>query len=198
MPDLRFLVVPGVLLAAVVAYVAANPTGAVVEESVPPTVEPTATPRPTYTPTATPTPLSPAALLPGLSGRLTYRANRELVTLQFPDAIEISRHAMSDPSSGSVSSDGLWRYVIDCMPKCQIVVSSTDGPTVNSTGGGVGHVEWAPAGHTLAFIMGSGDAGPTGSPRRISPSSTTLPQAARGCTRGRSRHAWRSTTMRTS
>ena len=156
------LAIPAVLLAVTVIYIVANPTGQSVGQ-VP--VTPTDTPEPTATPTAEPTSTPTVAPLPpGLSGRFTYRSDGELITVQFPLGDEARREPALPASPLQPSPDGLWNYNVECEPKCSIYVSSADGQTVKSTGGGAGAVEWSPEGHTLAYVFGSGDVGPTGSP----------------------------------
>ena len=74
----RLLAVPGLLVAAIVAaiaaYVVLNPTGTTV-------ANPNATPTDV---SSTPTPTAAPSLPDGTSGRITYRTGPELVTVQLP------------------------------------------------------------------------------------------------------------------
>src|SRR5436309_16009561 len=58
------------------------------------------------TPTAalSPAPSAAGVTLPGLSGRLTYETASEDVTVQFPDATEIERHAIVPSTNEQVAA----------------------------------------------------------------------------------------------
>ena len=152
MPDLRFFVIPSVLLAATVAYVVANPAGASVEPLATPA--PSATPRPTYTPTPTPTPIPASQQLPGLSGRLTYQSAQGLRAVEFPSGASVDSPTIESHDWDS-SDDGVWRYNMRCNDNgtgCQISLH-TRGGRFTLLGGSYDSpvAKWQPGGHALAI-----------------------------------------------
>ena len=143
-------VLPASFMAIIVVYMLANPSGPTIGQVPAP---PTAVPAPTEAP-----------LPEGLAGAFTYRSGVDLITVRLPSGEETSRTGAPPASAQVASADGLWMYTVSCAPKCSIYVSSTDRNTVKTTGGGAGPVAWSPTGHTLAYVSGSGEVGPTGSP----------------------------------
>jgi len=154
MPDLRFFVIPSVLLAATVAYVVANPAGASVEPLATPT--PSVTPRPTYTPTPLPTPIPASQQLPGLNGRLTYQSAQGLVTVGFPSGASVDSPTIESHDWDS-SDDGVWRYHMRCDDNgtgCQISLHTRGGRFSLLDGRYDGPVaKWQPGGHVLAVAV---------------------------------------------
>lgn len=151
MPDLRFFVIPSVLLAATVAYVVANPSGASVEPLA--TSTPSATRWPTYTPTPSPTPIPATQQVPGLSGRLTYQSAQGLVTVEFPSGASVDSPTIESHDRDS-SDDGVWRYHMRCNDSgtdCQISLYTRGGRFTLLGGSYDGPVaKWQPGGHALA------------------------------------------------
>jgi hypothetical protein len=161
MPDLRFFVIPGVLLAATVAYVGANPAGSAIEPTA--TAEPTSTiERPVETATATPAAEpSPAATrvplseqLPGLSGRVTYQSARGLVTVEFPSGATVEPPAIEPDFGGS--DDGVWQERLDCGDDggCDIALVTRDGRVTQIAGRyAVWSASWQPGAHAYAAAV---------------------------------------------
>lgn len=165
MPDLRFFVIPAVLLAATAAYVAANPSGASVEPLA--TATATMTPRPTSTPTPSPTPFPASQQLPGLSGRLTYQSARGPVAVEFPSGVPVMA-PMIESHDWSSSDDGMWSYAMLCNDDgtgCEISLHSRDGRSSRLEGRYDAPVaKWQPGRHTLAVAVSDA---PGGLPARI-------------------------------
>ncbi|MEX2247399.1 MAG: hypothetical protein WEC75_12020 [Dehalococcoidia bacterium] len=157
MPIPRFFILPVVLLGLTALYVAANPSGAHVEGT--PTATATRTLLPTATPTATVTPYAPSDLPDGLSGRLTYRTGRELVTVEFADdaATERSRETPLSSQPGMISADGAWSFNAICADQCgaiEFVAAAGERHTARLDGGYM-DARWSPDGHTLALLTQS-------------------------------------------
>jgi hypothetical protein len=114
---LRILLVPSLLLAVVVAYVALN-LGATVANP-----DATPTPRPTATPTPPPTPTPIPDLPEGVSGRLTYRTGPELVTVVFPGVIEVDRHIPPPEPVEDISSAYGWFVSFSGNDSCSVNVN---------------------------------------------------------------------------
>lgn len=154
MPDLRFFVIPSVLLAATIAYVVANPSGASVEPLATPV--PSATPRPTYTPTPPPTPIPTSQQLPGLNGRLTYQSAQGLVTVEFPSGASVDSPTIGSNGWNS-SDDGVWSYEMLCNDNgtgCEISLHSRDGRSSRLDGRYDAPVaRWQPGRHALAVAV---------------------------------------------
>jgi hypothetical protein len=158
MTDGRFFVVPALMLAAIVGYVALNPTGAAVEpiatETPLPTATLTAAPRPSYTPSPTATPFPGELQLSGLSGTLTYQSTMGLVSVQFPSGAAVDPPDMTPEMS--VSGDGQWHDALSCRDGggCQISFVERHGPGRTHVGGEhliAAGTRWHPRGHSFAF-----------------------------------------------
>jgi len=146
MPALRILLVPAILLASVFGYVAVNPGGATVENP-----DATSTPRPTATPT--PPPQLPA----GVSGRLTYRTFRELVTVQLPDVTELSRVPVPPAQTVDANATGAWWTYSGCDQICNLQVRSEGVTLVDLNVAGISVTEWSPARARFAAAVRTND-----------------------------------------
>jgi hypothetical protein len=149
MPVPRFAVIPLVLIAAALVWVAANPGGAAIGPTEPATT-PTPSPLATLTSPAAPTPDVPGPLPDGLTGRLTYRTGRELVTVRFPD-LATSIAAPERTWVGEPSADGEWRVHFGCGDVDCVNLYSGYHPASTVFASLYAH-EWSPSGHTLAII----------------------------------------------
>jgi WD40 repeat protein len=158
MLDLRFFVVPGLLLAAIVGYVTLNPAGASVEplptETPAATETQTASPRPTYTSTPAPTAVPAALQLDGLSGTLTYQSSSgRLVSVAFPSGAAVEPPII-DNDAWNASDDGFWRQDFVCADDagCSIGFLSRDGRSSRMDGEYfVLGAAWQPGGHAIAI-----------------------------------------------
>ena len=146
MPALRILLVPAILLASVFGYVAVNPGGATVENP-----DATSTPRPTATPT--PPPQLPA----GVSGRLTYRTFRELVTVQLPDVTELSRVSVPPAQTVDANATGAWWTYSGCDQICNLQVRSEGVTLVDLNVAGISVTEWSPSRARFAAAVRTND-----------------------------------------
>lgn len=172
------VLVPVLLTAATAAYVFAGPShsshqSARAEEVVaaPDTSTPadagTAAPTPTVVPGAMGTPDPVPGLPRGLAGQLTYRTGtgRQLVTVQFPDATELSRQPDPGVTAGDVSADGTWRSQLSCpstdAQQCSLQLIGADGTTrtigVSENAQRSHGLQWSPEGHTLVLMSSSPD-----------------------------------------
>lgn len=163
------LLAPALLTAATVTYVFAGPShggrrSAPAEEVVAAseirTTPDAATPDGTEAPTGTATPGAADGLPYGLAGQLRYRTGtgRELVTVQFPDATEVSRVVDPGVSAGDLSADGLWRVSEECpeLDACVITLASSDGASITEIRPGLDYtdsLQWSPDGHALAYLQ---------------------------------------------
>jgi hypothetical protein len=153
MPVPRFAVIPLLIAAGAIVWIAANPGGATVES-----LDPTATPSPretrTPTPTATPTPDAPETLPEGLTGQLRYRRDDQIVTVYFPSAAQSEEAA--ETWMGEPSADGEWYLYFGCAEQDCVNLYRKHGPTSVFHAAVYAH-EWSPAGHTLALIATVGE-----------------------------------------
>jgi hypothetical protein len=165
----RLLFVPPLFVAFAAAYALVVPSHRSAGQAPAPTLgaeSPTATA--TRTPSATATTPSPgsgpavAAGLPkGLRGQLTYRTEREFVTVAFPSAAAI-QHGPIPPIDGAVSSaDGLWSATTDCPVTCHILLKRSDGTERVLEVPYVVAFHWSPEGHQLAFTESTSGSHPT-------------------------------------
>jgi Tol biopolymer transport system component len=163
MTDVRLFVLPAVLLAGVIGYVALNPTGAAVEpiakETPLPAAKATNTPRP---PTPTATPFPGEFQLEGLSGTLTYQSTG-LVSVEFPSGKVVESREL--PSSLRTSSDGAWRENLVCREHggCSVSFTPVQGGRgtelageYNTTAG----TRWHPLSRAYAISDGDANDGP--------------------------------------
>jgi Tol biopolymer transport system component len=123
---LRILLVPSLLLAAVIAFVAMKPGPTVANPDAIPTS------RPPYTPTASPT-VTPVPDLPdGVTGRLTYRTGRQLVTVRLPDVIEEQRYIPAETPADDLSSAYGWWVALGGDDTCTITIhpANTSSDTI--------------------------------------------------------------------
>jgi hypothetical protein len=140
-----FIILPLTLIAVVVIYIAANPSGQTVGQA---PITPTATERPL--PTATPT-LAP--LPDGLSGRLTYRTGGSLVTVKLPEAQIVARDPSEVADVRQPSADGLWRLNQACDDvTCTLSLFGDDGDKTQLVMTSLVDAQWSPGGHTLALV----------------------------------------------
>jgi hypothetical protein len=114
---LRLLLVPSLLFAVVIGYVALSPGSTVANPDA------TATPLPSATATITPT-ASPVPTLPdGVSGRLTYRTGPELVTVRLPEVIEERRYIPPPEPVDDISSAYGWFVYFSGDDSCSVNVN---------------------------------------------------------------------------
>jgi Tol biopolymer transport system component len=165
MPGKRLLIVPPLLVACVAAYSLAVPSHRSAGQAPEPTrgaASPTATATPTASVTATiPTPVAAVGLPQGLAGQLTYRADREFVTVAFPSASAI-QHGPVPPIDGAIpSADGLWSATTDCPSTCHVLLKRSDGTERVLDVPYVAAFHWSPEGHHLAFTTSASGNHPT-------------------------------------
>ncbi|MEX2159402.1 MAG: hypothetical protein WEB04_08370 [Dehalococcoidia bacterium] len=147
-------------LALIIALGAAGVLGStlVLSQGATPATTPTreATAVPTSGPTAAPTSaLPPLPGLPdGVSGRLTYFSQGELVTVQLPEGIEVAREPVADMNGSATSPDGSWTATPNCgATACDLVLSGplAAGATLHIDGL-VDGIEWSADGGALAYV----------------------------------------------
>jgi len=152
-----FFIVPAVLGVVTVGYIVASPSGDSVGQEATP--EAAATVAPAVTASATLT----GALPDGASGVLTYRHLGEVVRVQLPGAVELSRAPASAATPGQTSADGLWRADSHCVDEpctaSELLLTGPDSVVrVIRVERWVDRLEWSPTGHKLAVRVGR-DAG---------------------------------------
>jgi dipeptidyl aminopeptidase/acylaminoacyl peptidase len=171
MPGKRLLLVPPLLVACVVTYgltVPSHRSAGQAPSSATGTASPTVAVAATSTASVTATapagaagPAVVAGLPDGLSGQLTYRTGRELVTVAFPSAAAI-QHGPVPPVDGAVSSaDGLWSATTDCPTTCHVLLKRSDGTERVLDIPYVAAFRWSPEGHQLAFTTSASANHPT-------------------------------------
>ena len=162
MADLRPLVVPAVLLAVSAGFIVANLDGAEVDPL--PTPEPAGTPMPTNTPVSTPTPIASAL---DLSGTLVWQGVGEdvyeLAAVEFPSGRWTQELSVirEPPAPSEISSDGLWRVVLEpCSPgiSCATSFVASDGRRTGvdlfgTLGPLAGGGQWGLAVHAYAYTV---------------------------------------------
>jgi Tol biopolymer transport system component len=172
MPSRRLLLVPIALLAGAGAYAFAVPSHRSAGQSSAPTEVATTTASPAVTATAGTTPVAPATgivpgLPPGLSGKLTYRTDREQVTVAFPSGAAIAHGPMDPISAAEPSADGLWSSTTDCSTLCRTTLKDTNGNARAIDDPYIGGLHWSPQGHELALASGPSNGGYPASDRLV-------------------------------
>jgi hypothetical protein len=142
MTALRVLLVPLMLFAAVVVYVLISPGSTTVANP-----DATSTPRPM--PTATPVPVLPD----GVSGRLTYRTFRELITVELPEVREVARTGLPPAQTLDANASGAWWTYWGCDQVCNIQVRSDDVTHIDLDVAGITTETWSPSRHRFAAAV---------------------------------------------
>lgn len=169
----RLFIVSAILAGVVLAYAALVPSQRSTGQEPWPTTgaERTSSPQVTATSTSESTPIPPGRLpelLSGLTGELTYRTDREEVTVGFPSGAAIAQGPMSPIAAFEPSADGLWATTTDCSTICRSVLNDLDGNEREITIPNIAAISWSPEGHTLALTGGPSDGGYPASNRLMS------------------------------
>jgi WD40-like Beta Propeller Repeat len=144
----RLLAVPPVIVLAIALYVAAVPSHRSAGQAPPATPITEAT-----SPAATA--VSPDALSggppSGLTGRLTYRTEREFVTVEFPSGDAIDHGPLLPIDGATFSADELLSITTICSDACELVIGRADGTSRTVDVPLVASFSWSPEGHRLAL-----------------------------------------------
>ena len=168
MPSRRFLLVPIALLVSAGVYALVVPSHRSAGQATAPTESATATASLTSTTTpnatVTTTPVAPPTAIvpglpPGLSGKLTYRTEREQVTVAFPSGAAVAHEPMTPIDASQPSADGLWSAATDCSTLCRTTLKATDGNLRAVDDPYITALRWSPQGHQLALAGGPSNGG---------------------------------------